>query len=61
MTGEEKPLCRKRGAKGVKKQERSPVSGGTETITRFADGSSIRHCGGPNAMDMYYDQNGEEC
>lgn len=36
------------------------TTGGKEKITRFADGSSIRHCGGP-AGPMYYDKYGEEC
>lgn len=31
-----------------------------ERVTRFSDGSSIRHCGGP-CGDVKYNEFGEEC
>lgn len=34
--------------------------GHTERVTRFKDGSSIRHGGGPCGPTKY-DENGEEC
>ena len=34
--------------------------GHKERVTRFKDGSSIHHGGGP-CGDMHYDENGDEC
>ena len=42
----------------IRKKEK--WQGHEEDITRFSDGSSIRHGGGP-AGDMYYNKFGEEC
>lgn len=42
------------------KTEEFDWQGHTERVTRFKDGSSIRHGGGP-CGDTHYDENGEEC
>jgi len=59
------PLCLGNWPDGYEKYGNTEYeyNGGTgcyEEITRFIDGSSIRHCGGPCA-DIYYDENGDEC
>lgn len=41
-------------------RKRESWQGHDEEVTRFKDGSSIRHGGGP-CGDMHYDENGEEC
>jgi hypothetical protein len=43
-----------------KKTSIESFCGNEEKITRFSDGSSTRHCGGP-CGDMHYDEYGEEC
>jgi hypothetical protein len=39
---------------------RSGSTGAYERVTRYPDGSSTWHCGGP-CGDVHYDQYGEEC
>lgn len=65
MYNSKRPLSRtydpnKSYDQGHHKTEEFDWQGHKERVTRFRDGSSIRHGGGP-CGDTHYDENGEEC